>query len=974
MKESKIHNVNSFNPAFSSINIDKKECNVSINNVSIFYTNADQLMNKRNEFFTAVEIYNPDVIGVVEVKPKASRYIVEESELQIENYEMFHNLQDEGRGVVLFIRQKLKPSLCNDITNSFSEKIIVECMISEGKTLLISLIYRRQDLPVSNAEKLNDLFEILAQRKATHKVVIGDFNYPQIDWHTESSTVSNDHIASKFLKASKDSFFYQHQITPTRHRVGQRANTLDLVFTNSEELVSDLKVEAPLGKSDHFSLLITLSVTASKTEKKSKRNFRKMNTTIVKDILGKIDWKKNLEEKNVNDSWNYIKEQINCAIEKSTPMTNSSGKKGKPWMNPETLTVVREKHKQFRKWHKSEEKDEKTIAYKKANNKARKACRKANKAYERKIAEESKKNPKLFYSYANSKMKSKSGIADLTKEDGSKTKTDEEKAELLNKFFQSVFTIENDSQLPYFEDYEYENITEDIDFSIDTIKKLLAKLDKNKAQGPDGIPPSLLSEAAEELAEPIGVLFRKSLESGQLPKDWKTANISPIFKKGNKSAVNNYRPVSLTCILCKTMEKLIRETILNHLLQNGIISPHQHGFVPGKSCITQLLESIDDWTSILEEGGSVDIVYMDFQKAFDSVPHKRLLKKLSACGIGGKILRWVEDFLSERKQTVVINGIRSEERDVTSGIPQGSVLGPLLFVVYINDLPKELKSVAKLFADDTKLYCRSDIDSASENLQQDLDKLNEWSQNWLLRFHPDKCCVLKLGKENNHEYYMGSETRVKLKETTKEKDLGVIVDNQLSFKDHINSCTAKANRIVGLIRRTFDFLSERTFVLLFKSMVRPLLEYGNSVWNPSLKSLMNEVENVQRRATKMLSHLRDKPYSVRLRILKLPCLEHRRNRGTMIETYKYVHGMYNSEKPVFHRATTNQLRGHSLKLQKKSIKTSIRANFLSNRVITKWNSLPESVVNAPSVNSFKNRLDEHWKNLSSIYEPTFRID
>lgn len=217
---------------------------------------------------------------------------------------------------------------------------------------------------------------------------------------------------------------------------------------------------------------------------------------------------------------------------------------------------------------------------------------------------------------------------------------------------------------------------------------------------------------------------------------------------------------------------------------------------------------------------------MDFQKAFDSVPHRRLIHKLSAYGIKGKLLNWVEDFLSQRKQTVVINGTKSEEREVTSGIPQGSVLGPLLFVVYINDLPNGLKTEAKIFADDTKLYCRSDTDSGAEDLQHDLDKLQEWSDKWLLRFHPDKCCILKIGKENQHDYYLGSENRVKLKESSKEKDLGVIVDNKLSFKDHVANCTAKANRIVGLIRRSFDYLSERMFVLLFKSMVRPLLAYG----------------------------------------------------------------------------------------------------------------------------------------------------
>ena len=244
---------------------------------------------------------------------------------------------------------------------------------------------------------------------------------------------------------------------------------------------------------------------------------------------------------------------------------------------------------------------------------------------------------------------------------------------------------------------------------------------------------------------------------------------------------------------------------------------------------------------------------------------------------------------------------------------------------------------------------------------------------WLLRFHPDKCCVLKIGKANSNEYQMGNQekgTRITLKETVKEKDLGVMIDNKLSFKDHVAQATAKGNRMVGLIRRSFDYLNERTFVLLFKSMVRPLLEYGNTVWQPLLKSLESEIEDVQRRATKTLSHLKDKPYAERLRTLKLPCLEHRRRRGNMIETYKFIHGHYKVLRPEFKRATTSQLRGNSYKLQKERCDTRLRANYFSNRVINDWNSLPDRVVNAPSVDSFKRRLDDHWKHLPSIYEPT----
>ena len=477
-------------------------------------------------------------------------------------------------------------------------------------------------------------------------------------------------------------------------------------------------------------------------------------------------------------------------------MSLPQNKQGKKWMDKETLETVREKHRLFREWHRKGNDNDKKEPYKKANNKARKECRKANRAYERKVADESKKNPKMFFQYVNSKVKTKSGIADLNKDDGTKTKNDNEKAELLNEFFQSVFTNEEDGPLPNFENYDFDTELNEIEITPSDVKKILTGLDKNKASGPDGIPSSVLSEAAEELTEPITLLFKRSLESGTIPADWKMAHVSPIFKKGSKAAVNNYRPVSLTCVLCKVLEKIVRAKILDHLIANDIISPHQHGFVPGRSCITQLLEALDEWTKILEENGSVDIIYTDFQKAFDSVPHKRLAKKLNACGIGGSLLAWVTDFLAERKQKVVINGCESTEGKVTSGIPQGSVLGPLLFVIYINDLPRGLKTVAKMFADDTKVYVRSDTMEGAKNLQEDIDSLQNWSDKWLLRFHPDKCCVLKIGRENDNEYKMGNADkgeRITLKQTTKEKDLGVIIDDKLSFRDHIAQATSKAN-------------------------------------------------------------------------------------------------------------------------------------------------------------------------------------
>ena len=502
------------------------------------------MLNKRSELLAAIEILKPDIIAVTEVKPKNGRFKLEESELSMDDYDIFHDLQEEGRGVILYTHSKLKASLCTKITSDFSEHVIVECKLKGSESLLVCVIYRRQDLPRENAEHLNTLMEAISQHKSTHKIVLGDFNYPEIDWISETSSTGKNHIASKFLKASKDALLIQHQKTPTRFREGQKSNTLDLVFTDSENLIKDLRVEAPLGKSDHYSLSITLSVISEKVEQKPKRNYRKMDPSILKEELSKVNWNDELKDKDTEETWTYIKEKTINAINKSTPMTKPSGRKGKPWMNHETIEIVRNKHRLFREWHRKGNKENEKKSYNRANNRARKACRKANREYERKVAEQSKSNPKLFFHYANSKMKAKSGIADLNKQDGTKTKTDSEKAELLNDFFQSVFTVEDDGPLPEFEGYDFETELNDFEISTENVKKLLSTLNRNKASGPDEIPPGVLAEAANELSEPIAILFRRSLESGSIPKDWKQANVTPIFKKGSKASVNNYRPVS----------------------------------------------------------------------------------------------------------------------------------------------------------------------------------------------------------------------------------------------------------------------------------------------------------------------------------------------------------------------------------------------------------------------------------------------
>jgi ribonuclease P/MRP protein subunit RPP40 len=305
------------------------------------------------------------------------------------------------------------------------------------------------------------------------------------------------------------------------------------------------------------------------------------------------------------------------------------------------------------------------------------------------------------------------------------------------------------------------------------------------------------------------------------------------------------------------------------------------------------LEVLDKWTEALDMGLSIDCVYMDYRKAFDTVPHKRLLSKMRAYGISEQLVEWTQDFLSNWTQQVVVNGKSSELTNVTSGIPQGSVLGPLLFVIFINDLPDTVKSDTYLFADDTKIFNIIRNVDDQDTLQEDLDKLATWSDTWLLGFHPEKCKYMTICKsEESKDYKLCGST---LEQVESENDIGVTVDSELKFEEHIEEKVKKANQMFAVIRRSFHYLSEKSFIPLYKALVRSHLDFASSVWAPTSMKHIEMIEGVQRRATKQLPGMKDLSYAERLEKLKLPTLSYRRARGDMIEVYKILLGIYDGD-------------------------------------------------------------------------------
>jgi hypothetical protein len=414
-----------------------------------------------------------------------------------------------------------------------------------------------------------------------------------------------------------------------------------------------------------------------------------------------------------------------------------------PWMTREIIRLLRQKRRRWKAVRTSGS-DKAWGRYKDAEKNCANKIRNAKRKMERDLASNPDKNNRKFARYIKSKTKSRTTIGPILTEEGTLLTSDVEMAEELNKFFVSVFTQENMESVP---EAKREVIQQQMKMTQVTEKQIRDKIRNlrvESASGPDGLSPRILKELVDVVVKPLRIIFNKSLEEAAVPDDWKTANVTPIHKKGPKNCTGNYRPVSLTSVLCKLLKSILKDNIMEHLLVNKLIRPSQHGFMPGKPCASNLAVFLDKVTKAVDDGKSVNIFYLDFAKAFDKVPRQQLPKKPEAKGVDTVVVKWIEAWLIDRKQRMVINGTSSEESEVESGVPQGSVLGPCLFTTFIDDLEVEVEQEALntfliKFADDTKGMQEIMSDEDRAKMQKALDLLSKWASDWGMMFNVDKC-------------------------------------------------------------------------------------------------------------------------------------------------------------------------------------------------------------------------------------------
>ena len=823
----------------------------------------------------------------------------------------------KGGGCLLYVTESLLVTDPFEYSDKYCN--LLYCCIG-GMDALTAVIYRPPDAPIESfRESLNHLqmkLDDLTTNSSTPDIfLMGDFNLPDIDWEFPDYSQchsANDQLAAKELTNFADKNFLTQAVNkPTRGE-----NTIDLVFTNkSQDIVETSTTDTQI--SDHKLVQLTIGYNPMKPERRTPRttdqhsfravDFHRADFDKINSQFASIDWPllKELCDKE-GDGSDFLELiiltvlQVTLINSPRKPVNSAGEEKHRKTRQSRDRYILKRRRRKI---------NARICALKEKNPTSSNIApltkevniltfeiselivRHLNEK-EAKAVSTIKTNPRYFYSFAKRHAKTKCSVAPIRDSHGVLKTEPAEKAELLQSQYLKVFSNPDLANVEICLEGLNPSPTTKLDnivFDTDDVVEAIKELDPYSAT-PDGdIPAKILVKCKETLALPIFLLWECSFRTGVIPPKLKTQYITPVFKKGDRTEAANYRPVSITSHLIKIFERVLRKHIVAHMESNNFLSPNQHGFRKKRSCLTQLLSHVDNVLKTLNEGEEVDVIYLDYAKAFDKVDHKILLAKAKRYGINGQTLKWLTEFLENRLQTVVVEGAKSTFRVVLSGVPQGTVLGPILFILYIDDqLDILVTALGKVFADDTKLVGKILDLAAKSLLQDDLFNVIGWaiSNNMqlnekkfeLLSYRLNRSKLLREMPFSNENYEYNLTTGETIEPVKTVRDLGVLLSNDCSWTPHIQRMLEGARTMAAWVLSVFSNRSPFLMLTLFKTMVRSKLEYCCPVWNPHKISDIKAIENIQRNYTRKINGCQDIDYWARLKKLGIMSLQRRRER------------------------------------------------------------------------------------------------
>ena len=771
----------------------------------------------------------------------------------------------------------------------------------------------------------------------------------------------------QFLDAFTDLGLSQMVMESTNFPSG---NIIDLCLLSHPERLGSVAVKPPLPSCSHGIIRVQYTFQSIFPEPCTfaRRMWTKGNYRLIANKILDFDWDSEFCRLGVQEMYDKLMNILKALCKRFIPESDRDCSKP-PWTLNPPRSLITEKVRRFEQYKEvrrnSGRNDPSTLrawqGFTEVNNRLRTFAKDSQKDYEKKVAAQLKTNPKLFHGYLRHRRVGRPTIGPLKLSDNSISDDPKTMAQCFMQSFAGVFTdVPPQNPAP---NQMFEGVLTDIRVSPADVEQAIKTLDVNSSMGFDGIHPRLLVRCAAEFSHPLSKIFNESLRAGILPIEWLSSQVTPIFKKGPRLDPLNYRPVSITSVPCKTLEKVIASHMRTYLEENNLLSENQFGFRSKHSTTDQLLLCYNDITREVDQGKMTDMIFFDFSKAFDKVCHSILIGKLRDLGFSPQLTRWIQQFLTARRMQVRVHGAESTWCSVSSGVPQGSVLGPILFLIYVNHVVQNLSSKYKIFADDIKLYVSSTSRGPSERiaeLQQDINMLVRTGESWGLMMNVTKCVCLRFGPRSLGECSRGrspyfiAERNIKF--VASHLDLGVRVDRALKFHEHVrkaaNSCNAvTTNMLSSTICREQSFI-----VTTYKTLVQPILEYGCTVWNLGYLGDLKKLERIQRRWTRAVLGFEGLSYAERLRRLDLFSVQGRLLRADMILTWKIFAGACAIQPSQVFVLDSGSRRGHSKKLYLPRTNLEVRKRFFTVRVIQTWNSLSEETVSSSTLPIFKCNL------------------